>query len=88
MQEEGYKDFVFATDTVLLAPAKTPPEAIKWLEGETLKVLSKPDMKEKLYKAGFQVRPKGAADAWARVSKEVGMFRDIINKAGIKKLNG
>ena len=26
MQEAGYKDFVFATDTVLLAPAKTPPE--------------------------------------------------------------
>ena len=25
MEEAGYKDFVFATDTVLLAPAKTPP---------------------------------------------------------------
>ena len=24
-------------------------------------------MKEKLYKTGFQVRPKGAKDAWARV---------------------
>ncbi len=51
MQEAGYKDFVFATDTVLLAPAKTPPEVVKWLEAETLKVLSTPDMKEKLYKA-------------------------------------
>jgi len=86
MQEEGYKDFVFATDTVLLAPAKTPPEAVKWLETETLKVMSSPEMKDKLYKAGFQVRPKGAADAWARVSKEVGMFRDIIEKANIKKM--
>ena len=28
MAEAGYKDFVFATDTVLLAPAKTPPEAV------------------------------------------------------------
>ena len=65
MVEAGYKDFVFATDTVLLAPAKTPPENIKWLETETLKVLSTPEMKDKLFKAGFQVRPKGAADAWA-----------------------
>jgi len=86
MQEAGYKDFVFATDTVLLAPAKTPPEAVKWMETETLKVLGTPEMKDKLFKAGFQVRPKGAAAAWARVSKEVGMFRDIINQAGIKKL--
>ena len=86
MAEAGYKDFVFATDTTLLAPAKTPPEAIKWLETETLKILGTPEMKEKLFKAGFQVRPKGGADAWARVSKEVVMFRDIINQAGIKKL--
>jgi tripartite-type tricarboxylate transporter receptor subunit TctC len=86
MVEEGYKDFVFATDTVLLAPAKTPPEAIKWLEAETLKVLKTAEMKEKLYKAGFQVRPKGADAAWTRVMKEVDMFKDIIDKAGIKKL--
>ena len=29
MEEEGFKDFVFATDTVLLAPAKTPGEIVK-----------------------------------------------------------
>jgi tripartite-type tricarboxylate transporter receptor subunit TctC len=86
MQEAGYKDFVFATDTTLLAPAKVPPEIIKWLEAETLKVLGTPEMKEKLYKAGFQVRAKGADAAWARVSKEITMFRDIINQAGIQKL--
>jgi tripartite-type tricarboxylate transporter receptor subunit TctC len=86
MQEAGYKDFVFATDCVLLAPSKTPPDAIKWLEAETLKVLSTPDMKDKLYKAGFQVRSKGAAAAWDRVNREITMFRDIINTAGIAKL--
>ena len=86
MQESGYKDFVFATDTVLLAPAKTPPEHVKWLESETLKVLTTPEMKEKLYKAGFLVRPKGADAAWARVTKEIGVFKQIIEQAGIKKL--
>jgi tripartite-type tricarboxylate transporter receptor subunit TctC len=86
MQEAGYKDFVFATDTVLLAPAKTPPEIVKWLEKETLNVLSTPEMKTKLYKAGFLVRPKGADAAWARVTKEIGMFKTIIDQAGIKKL--
>ena len=86
MVEAGYEDFVFATDTVLLAPSRTPPEAINWLERETLKILSTPDMKEKLYKTGFQVRPKGAKDAWARVTKEIEMFKGIIEQAGIKKL--
>jgi len=86
MVESGYKDFVFATDTVLLAPAKTPPEAIKWIETETLKVLGTAEMKDKLYQAGFQVRAKGAKDAWARVTKEIDMFRDIIDQAGIAKL--
>jgi tripartite-type tricarboxylate transporter receptor subunit TctC len=86
MQEAGYKDFVFATDTVLLAPAKTPPDVVKWLETETLKVLSTPEMKARLYQSGFQVRPKGAAAAWARVTKEIGMFKEIIDQAGIQKL--
>ncbi len=86
MAESGYKDFVFATDTVLLAPAKTPRENVKWLERETLKVLATPEMKEKLYKAGFQVRLKGAAAAWARVTGEIDMFKQIIDQAGIQKL--
>ena len=86
MLESGYKDFVFATDTVLLAPSKTPPEAIKWIETETLKVLGTAEMKEKLYKAGFQVRAKGATDAWTRVTKEIDMFKNIIDQAGIAKL--
>jgi tripartite-type tricarboxylate transporter receptor subunit TctC len=86
MEESGYKDFVFATDTTLLAPSKTPPEIVKWLEAETLKVLATQEMKEKLYQAGFQVRPKGADAAWARVTKEIDLFRGIIDQAGIQKL--
>jgi tripartite-type tricarboxylate transporter receptor subunit TctC len=71
---------------VLLAPSKTPTDIVKWLEKETLKVLATAEMKDKLYKAGFQVRPKGADAAWARVTKEITMFKDIIDQAGIKKL--
>jgi tripartite-type tricarboxylate transporter receptor subunit TctC len=86
MQEEGYKDFVFATDTCLVAPAKTPPEIVKWLEAETLKVLGTQQMKDKLYKQGFLVRPKGAKEEWARILKEIDMFKQIIDQAGIPRL--
>ena len=86
MVEAGYKDFVLATDTVMLAPAKTPPEATKWLETEILKILNTAEMKELLFKRGFQVRPKGAKEAWARVTKEIDMFKGIIEQADMKKL--
>ncbi|HZT26047.1 MAG TPA: tripartite tricarboxylate transporter substrate binding protein [Pseudolabrys sp.] len=86
MQEAGYKDFVFATDMALLAPAKTPPECVRWLETETIKVMSTPQMKDKLYQNGFLVRPKGAAAAWTRMTKEMAQFKDIIETAKIKKL--
>ena len=86
MEESGYKDFVFATDMVLLAPANTPPADVAWLEAETLKVLSTPEMKDKLFQSGFLVRPKGAQAAWARVTKEITTFKQIIDQAGIKKL--
>jgi tripartite-type tricarboxylate transporter receptor subunit TctC len=86
MIESGYPDFVFATDGVLLAPAKTPPEYVKWLEAETLKVLSTQDLKAKLFQAGFLVRPQGAEAAWARVTKEMELFKSIIDQGGIKKL--
>jgi tripartite-type tricarboxylate transporter receptor subunit TctC len=87
MEEAGYKDFVLAVDTVLLAPSKTPPEIVKWLETATLNVLGAPEMKARLFTAGFQVRVQGGAAAWARVTREIGSFRDIINQAGIKKLS-
>jgi hypothetical protein len=49
-------------------------------------VLSTPEMKDKLFKAGFQVRPKGADAAWARVTKEIGVFKAVLEQAGIPKL--
>jgi tripartite-type tricarboxylate transporter receptor subunit TctC len=86
MEASGYQNFVFATDMVLLAPAGTPKQDVKWLETETLKVLKTPQMKDKLFQAGFLVRPKGADAAWARVIKEIAMFKQIIDQANIKKL--
>lgn len=86
MIELGYENFVFGTDTALLAPAKTPPEVLAWLQRETHKILMTPDMTDKLSKAGFLVRPKSGAEAWARIGKEIAMYKDTIARAGIKKM--
>ncbi len=86
MEEASYDGFSIGTDMVLLAPAKTPAAEVKWLESATLKVLLTPQMKDKLFQAGFLVRPKGADAAWARVTKEITTFKQIIDQAGIAKL--
>jgi tripartite-type tricarboxylate transporter receptor subunit TctC len=86
MEEAGYKDFIFETYTALMAPAKTPPDVVARLEKAALDVLAKPDLKNKLTESGFEVTAKPGKDHMARVSKEVPLFRDFINQAGIQKL--
>jgi tripartite-type tricarboxylate transporter receptor subunit TctC len=86
MLEAGYPDFVFETYTALMAPAKTPPAIVGQLEKSALAVLAKPDMREKLTKAGFEVTARDGKGHAARIAKEVPMYRDIIAQAGIKKL--
>jgi tripartite-type tricarboxylate transporter receptor subunit TctC len=84
MIEAGYEDFVFDTYTALMAPAKTPPEAIAFLEKTALAALSKPELRKKLTDAGFEVTARNGEAHMARIEKEVPMFKKIIAEAGIK----
>jgi tripartite-type tricarboxylate transporter receptor subunit TctC len=86
MIEAGYKDFVFETYTALVALAKTPPEIVRQLEKLALGILNQPDMKARLTKSGFEVQAKDGKTHMARVAREVPMYREIIEQAGIKKL--
>jgi tripartite-type tricarboxylate transporter receptor subunit TctC len=86
MLEAGYPDFVFETYTALMAPAKTPPEIVSRLEKVTLEILNKPDMRQRLTEAGFEVTARDGKGHTQRLTKEVPMFADIIVQAGIKKL--
>jgi tripartite-type tricarboxylate transporter receptor subunit TctC len=86
MVEAGFNDFVFETYCALLAPVKTPPEIVAKLEKTALDVLAKPDVKEKLTAAGFEITAKTGKGHMERVAKEVPMYKKIIEDAGIKKL--
>jgi len=86
MGESCYPDFVFDTYTALMAPAKTPPEIVSRLEKVALEILSKPDMRQRLTQAGFEVTARTGQGHMERVAKEVPMFRDIMVQAGIAKL--
>ena len=59
---------------------------MKWLEAETLKVLITPEMKNKFFQGRVPGAGQGADAAWARVTKEIGVFKSIIDQAGIAKM--
>jgi tripartite-type tricarboxylate transporter receptor subunit TctC len=86
MGESGFNDFVFETYCALLAPVKTPPEIVARLEKTALDILAKPDIRQKLTAAGFEVTAKTGKGHMERVAKEVPMYKKIIEDAGIKKL--
>ncbi len=86
MAEAGFNDFVFETYCALMAPVKTPPEIVAKLEKVALDILAKPDMKQKLTAAGFEVTAKTGMGHMERVAKEVPMYKKIIEDAKIAKL--
>ena len=71
-----------------MAPAKVPHEIVARLEKVCLDILAKPEYKQKLVMAGFEVTAKDAKGHAARMAREIPMFKKIIEDAGIKHFNG
>ena len=84
MIEAGYKDFIADTLQGFLAPAKTPKAVIDPLAAAVSEILKRPDVKDRLQQAGFEVLNTGPAGMKARIDKEVPMWRQIVTDAGIK----
>ena len=80
--EAAFPGFETGSWQGIVAPANTPPEIVRKLHGDVMKVLSTPDMKDRLDKAGAEVRPMSPQDfgrfiasekaRWAKVAKESG----------------
>ena len=47
-------------------------------------ILQKPDIREKLVKAGFNVLARGPDGLKARIDKEVPMWREVVAQTGVK----
>ena len=74
------------TDTVfgVWAPAGTPQPIIDRLAKELSKILKQPDVIERYRKAGAPVIGEGPEAFKARVAREVPMYKEIVQKAGLK----
>jgi tripartite-type tricarboxylate transporter receptor subunit TctC len=84
MEEAGIPNAVVDTSQVFLAPAGTPQDILDRLAKETQKILQKPDVREKMLKASFAVKYEGPEQLRARTAREVPMWKELVEKAGIK----
>ncbi len=82
--EAGIADAVSDTFQALFAPAGTPPEVVAKLAKEAIAVLGQKEVKDALWTAGLKVTAAGSDALRARIALEVPMWRDVIEKSGIK----
>jgi tripartite-type tricarboxylate transporter receptor subunit TctC len=83
MLEAGYPGFVLDTYTLMLLPAKTPPEIVNKLSVATQNVLVKPEVKARLRTLGLEVTASGPEEVKARFARELPLWRDVVKVAGI-----
>ena len=86
MLELGYAGFVSDTFHCMLAPAGTPAGIVERLAAVLLAALKEPAFHDKLRTLGFEVIGNGPDGLARRIAAEVPRFRDLIAKAGIKRV--
>ena len=87
MEEAGIPNAVVDTSQVLLAPAGTPQDIVDRLAKETRAILQKSDVRDKMLKASFAVKYEGPDQLRARTAREVPMWKELVDKAGIREKN-
>ena len=83
--EAGYPGFEAEVWMAVMAPAKTPPEAIERLNAELVKIIRSPAMKESLWDRQW-IDPIGSAPAEvaARMRRENDKWTRTVKSAGIE----
>jgi tripartite-type tricarboxylate transporter receptor subunit TctC len=84
LDELGIHDAETDTSYGLFAPAGTPQPIIDRLVKELSKILKQPDVIERYRKSGAPVIAEGPDGFRARIAREVPMYKQIVEKAGLK----
>jgi tripartite-type tricarboxylate transporter receptor subunit TctC len=84
LEEIGIKDADSDTFQAVYVLAGTPQPIVDRLVKELTIILAKPDTQEKFEKIGLPVVAEGPDVFRKRIQREVPMFKEIIDKAGLK----
>ena len=84
LAEAGLIGFEVGSWQGVFAPAGTPPEIVKRLNVEIVKILNLPDVKEKLFALGAEPVGDTPEQFAAFVKSEVAKWSDVVKKSGAK----
>jgi tripartite-type tricarboxylate transporter receptor subunit TctC len=83
IEKAGIKDAASETVQIVLAPAGTPEPILARLEKEIVAIMKRPDVRDRMLKAGFRTAPEGRAYLRARLKFELALWRKVAERAGI-----
>lgn len=82
--ESGYPGFETGSFQGIVAPANTPKEVVAKLHAEITKVLATPEMKERLDKAGAELRPQSSEQFGQFIAAEKARWAKVVKESGAK----
>jgi tripartite-type tricarboxylate transporter receptor subunit TctC len=85
VQESGVAGYDVVSWNALFAPAGTPPEVVKTLNGALRDILADADVKRRLIELGIEARASTPQEISARLQSDIDKWRQVIEKAGIQK---
>lgn len=85
VQESGVAGYDVVSWNALFAPAGTPPEIVKTLNGALRDILADADVKRRLIELGIEARASTPQEISDRLKSDIDKWRQVIEKAGIQK---
>jgi tripartite-type tricarboxylate transporter receptor subunit TctC len=82
--ESGMPGFETGSYQGIVAPAGTPPEVVNKLHATATAILATPEMKDRLDKAGAEVRPMTPAQFGAFIRSERDKWAKVVKESGAK----
>jgi tripartite-type tricarboxylate transporter receptor subunit TctC len=84
LAESGLAGYEVGSWQGAFAPAGTPPEIVKRLNAEMVKIINMPDVREKLVGLGAEPVANTPEEFGALVKTEVAKWADVVKKSGAK----
>ena len=85
VQEGGVANYDVVSWNALFAPARTPPEVVKALNGALQEILADADLKKRLIALGIEAKAGTPEEIAGRLKSDIDKWRQVIEKARIPK---
>jgi tripartite-type tricarboxylate transporter receptor subunit TctC len=85
LKEGGVADYDVVSWNALFAPAGTPEEIVKALNGALRDILAEDDVKKRLLELGIEARASSPEEIEGRLTSDIDKWRKVIERAGIPK---